>query len=151
MVVQAVEAGCELVLLANTPAISCGDPALIDARTRTVVVGLGGHGTNAQRRAGPRIDIEIADRAAVVVVACRQVDLILFDEPGHLVHHVHGAPRGAAAKEQGGRAAEYLHAIQVEGVSLIESRVTHAVHKDITRALQRKAAQTNILLATFAR
>ena len=97
------------------------------------------------------MDVEVARDAAVLVATERYVHLVCINEPRGFAHLVDRATGGAPAKQHGGRAAQQLQAIKVEGVAVIEGGVAHAVNEHVTGALQRKAAQTNVFLSAFRR
>jgi hypothetical protein len=148
-VVQVVEAGEELVALADAGAVGHRHAALVQARAAAVVVGLGGHGVQAQRRALTGLDVEVAGGAHVLVVAQGQVDLVLVDQARHLADLVDGAAGGAAAEQHRGRAAQDLHAVDGEGVAVVDGGVAHAVDEQVAGGLQREAAQADVFLAAL--
>ena len=151
VVVQVVEAHRELVARADAPGVAAGDPFFLDAAAGTVVVGGGAHGVDAQSRVFTGVDVEVAGDTPVLVVAQRQVHLVCVDEPWRLAHLVDRAAGGAPPEQHGRRAAQQLHAVEVEGVAVVESRVAHPVNEHVARALQRKAAQADVFLAALGR
>ena len=144
-----VQADRELVLLTNAPAVSACHTAFVQAAACAVVVGLGVHGRDAQCGAFAGLLVEVTDDAAVLVRTQRQVDLAFVHQARGFADLVDRTPCGAAAKQHRGRAAQHFKAVQVEGVALVKRRVAYAVHKHITRGLQRKTAQTDVFFTAF--
>ena len=151
LVVQVVDAGRELVSFANAVAVGGRNAPLVQTAPRPVVVGLGGHGVDAQGCAVAGFEVEVAYGAAVLVAAHRHVHQVLVDQAGHFGHHVHRTAGRATAKQQRGRAAQHLHAVEAERVALIERRIAHAVHKHVAGLLQREPPQADVFLAALGR
>ena len=151
VVVQMVEGQRELVLLADAGAVGAGQAGLVDRRARAVVVGLGVHHAQTQRRAVARADVEVADHPQVAVAADGHIDLVLVDQTRGLGDLVDRAAGRATAEHHRRRAAQHLDAVMEEGVAVIEGRIAHAVDEDIAGRLQREAAQADVLLAAFGR
>ena len=151
VVVEVEEGQRELVAFAHAPAVGARQPGLADRRAGAVVVCLGVHHPQPQRRTLARAEVEVADDALVVVVAHGHIDLVLGDQPRGLGGLVDGAARRAAPEQHRRRAAQHLDAVQEEGVPVVERRVAHAVDEHVTGRLQREAAQADVFLATFGR
>ena len=149
VVVQVVQADGELVARADTPGVGACNAVLVQAAARAVVVGLGGHGIDAQSGVFAGVPVEVASDTAVRVVAQRQVHLVGVDQSRCLAHLVDGAAGRSTPKQHGGGAAQHFHAIQIEGIALVERWVAHAVDEHVARALQGKAAQANVFFAAF--
>src|SRR6218665_2468670 len=60
---------------------------------------------------------------------------------GGLLTWLTAPPVGAGAEQKGGRAAQQFQPVQVEGVTVVERGVAHAVNEHVPGALQGKAAQ----------
>ena len=127
VVVQAIQAGQKFVSLANAHPVSGGDAFFVDAAACAIVVGLVGHGVDAQGCAFTRLDIEVTRGAHKAMATQCGRDIVLGDQFRHFADLVNRTARGAPAKEHGGRAAQQLNPVVVEHVAVVKSRVTHAV------------------------
>ena len=148
-VVQVEQGGGELVALADAPAVRAGDAAFADAVARAVVADGVAHHVDPQGGAFADVGVEVAGEAQEVVIAHGEVDPVLVHQARHLADLVDRAARGAAPEQHRGRAADDLDPVEVEGVPVVETRVTQHVHENVAGGLQRVAAQADVFFATF--
>ena len=85
------------------------------------------------------------------MTAHRHIDGVFVNQTGLLADLVDRAAGGATAKQHGGRAAQQLNAVIVEGVTVIKRRVAHAVYKNVACRRQGEATQTDVFFTTLSR
>ncbi len=151
VVLQVVQAERELVGGADAQAVAQRQALFVEAAAGAIVVGLGQHGIDAQRLVFASVQVEVARDAAVVVAAQGGRYLVVIDGARLFADLVDRATGGATSEQHRGRAAQQLDTVVVEGVAFIEGRVAQAVHKDVARGSQGKAAQADVFLAALGR
>ena len=139
VVFEMVETKLELVAGADAPTKRAGRAPLVDARSCAVAVRFGLHEVESHRGVFTGLPVEVGNNAFVVVAAQREVHLVLIDESRFLVDLIHRATGRAASEQHRGRATEHLEAVEIEGVAIVERRVTDAVDEDVAALGERKA------------